>query len=52
VAIVLDSCVNLISDNGYAYIVIYRNDDDSNAVLVLRIVRGRRWITNQMLGSG
>ena len=33
------------------YIVIYRNDDDSNTVTVLRIAHGRRRITGRMLGS-
>jgi toxin ParE1/3/4 len=34
-----------------SYIVIYRNDDVSNTVIVLRIVHGRRRITGRMLGS-
>jgi toxin ParE1/3/4 len=33
------------------FVVIYRNDDDSNTVTVLRIVHGRRQITGRMLGS-
>jgi hypothetical protein len=33
------------------YIVIYRNDDVSNTVTVLRIVHGRRRISGRMLGS-
>ena len=33
------------------FIVIYRNDDDSDTVTVLRIVHGRRRITGRMFGS-
>jgi toxin ParE1/3/4 len=33
------------------FIVIYRNDDDSDTLTVLRIVHGRRRITGRMLGS-
>jgi toxin ParE1/3/4 len=33
------------------FIVIYRNDEDSDTVTVLRIVHGRRRITGRMLGS-
>jgi toxin ParE1/3/4 len=33
------------------YIVVYRNDDVSNTVTVLRIVHGRRRISGRMIGS-
>jgi toxin ParE1/3/4 len=33
------------------FIVIYRNDEDSDTVTVLRIVHGRRRITGRMIGS-
>jgi len=33
------------------FIVIYRHDDGSNTVTVLRIVHGRRRITGRMLGA-
>jgi toxin ParE1/3/4 len=42
---------NIRIGNVSPYIVIYRNDDVSNTVTVLRIVHSRRRISGRMLGS-